>query len=763
MIAGRVERVRVAWLTAAAVLWGIGAGVSIATLWIVEPHPGQLPGAMLSLGFDSRAPVRVLFSLIAGTFGGAWVFQPLIRRIVHDSSSRSWAIIATGSALASGLWLALADPYDPILVLFVPPAAAAACLLARRFDADFTPRDIILIPTGLTILAAVAAILPQLPFAIATAIAAALTLTVRLAVAAMRPAVASAYAFIAVPPALLLLDRFWIGEALLLRVLCLLIAVASPFVFARLLRTPPARALKYVSYPLFAIALVAAADPAGAEGMLRLNLFEDGHWLLPANEMAHGAVPFRDTAPGHGLISDGLLEFISIKLGAANAGQALLLRAAITALLPAAMYSVTLAATGSGEAAILEVIAGFLITFTGTDVWTPSNAFELTPAIRALPSIVALAICAHALRRRVRPARAFAAASAVVVIAFLTGVEFAVFSLVALIASWLLLPRAERRGAAIGAVAAGGALAVIVAVVLGAIGALPSLIRLFVRDYPRLSEAYAVPVFHWPKGYGWLLGFPEVGAGFFSPRIVWMLAWFAITAVTAIALALRRRPSRITDPALALGVWVIVSALSFAEREHVFGMTVVVAVVAAAIYHLRRWRSVFALAVVAAVVIVASTQRLRLTVTTLQSSHVRPKGFVEYTALPRARGVWIQQDNAMKIAAAQRFIERLPPGTTFFDFANQPALYYLFDRRCPVPEFGGAPFWEPREHQIDVIQRIESDPRVAAALVQFPNRGETSIDNVPNAVRTPLIAAYLAARFRPAYAQDGVVFWVRRR
>jgi len=138
-------------------------------------------------------------------------------------------------------------------------------------------------------------------------------------------------------------------------------------------------------------------------------------------------------------------------------------------------------------------------------------------------------------------------------------------------------------------------------------------------------------------------------------------------------------------------------------------------------------------------------------------------GYVRYDALTRARGGWFEPDNARKLTAAQAFIDRaLKPNETFFDFANMPILYYLFDRRCPVrqPE---VPFYESETLQREVIARLDGDPTVRAALVQFPNQGFVAIDGVPNAIRAPLVAQYLREHFAPAYASDGVVFWIKSR
>src|SRR5437899_3311298 len=61
--------------------------------------------------------------------------------------------------------------------------------------------------------------------------------------------------------------------------------------------------LAYFLYPVFAIALFAG------DLTPRVNLFEDGHSLLPASEMLHGKRLYRDIVPGHGLVGDGVIDW----------------------------------------------------------------------------------------------------------------------------------------------------------------------------------------------------------------------------------------------------------------------------------------------------------------------------------------------------------------------------------------------------------------------------------------------------------------------
>jgi hypothetical protein len=50
---------------------------------------------------------------------------------------------------------------------------------------------------------------------------------------------------------------------------------------------------------------------------------------------------------------------------------------------------------------------------------------------------------------------------------------------------------------------------------------------------------------------------------------------------------------------------------------------------------------------------------------------------------------------------------------------------------------------------------------VRAVLLLYPN-GLSHIDGVPNADRTLLVWQYIQQHFRPAFDENGVVFWMRR-
>jgi hypothetical protein len=745
------------FLPVAAALWGFAAGVAGATLWIREPHPGQLPGAMLMHGLDGRAPVRMVLTVIAAMVIGAWLARPLAAFLRRDARTQGWVAPAIAASLATGLWLVLLDPFNVVAAVFLPLTAALALVLARRVPATFTARDTVLLPATVVVFTALSTWLP-LPFALPAAAAA--VLAVRLAT--------SAEGFSAAPAAMLLLVRMWVPGGWIARAAAIAVVLGSPLLLHALpvRSASPAqgsrgrrRLLAWFAYPLFAVALAAATLPENVEGMPRLNLFEDGHSLMPAAAMLHGERPYRDIVPGHGLISDGLFDAAVMALGADDAGAVLRGRRVFAALLPAALYFVVLAGCGSAEAAILAVLLAASLIVTGTPWVRPVTAFEATLPLRAVPSVAALAAAAAALRLRAH--RWLFAAGILAVLAGFTSVEFGLYAFVTVTAAALRFSASWRqRGRALLWFAGGTAAAgLVAAIALGAIGALPAFLRTMLIELPPLRDAGSLGFFHFPAGRPDLQAFPEIVAGLFAPQLRWSVAWGLVAVGTAAAMT-RQPGSRCIEPIVACGIWTMLAALSYAERSNVYFMPVAVAVAVLGSRLLPRpWR---AAAIVMLVLLAGPTAALtRLQWFQVTTSTGDP-ALVRYAPLPRAHGVWVERDNAQKLEAARAFLESsLGPGETFLDFANMPILYYFFDRRCPIRQKEVA-FYEAEALQREVIARLEEDRSVRAALMQFPNQGATALDDVPNAVRTPLVFEYLRTHFTPAYERDGVIFWVRR-
>ncbi|HUJ13340.1 MAG TPA: hypothetical protein VL284_06055, partial [Thermoanaerobaculia bacterium] len=258
--------------------------------------------------------------------------------------------------------------------------------------------------------------------------------------------------------------------------------------------------------------------------------------------------------------------------------------------------------------------------------------------------------------------------------------------------------------------------------------------------------------FYWPPQHEALSGLPDALGGLFVPRVVWIVLWALIAIGTA---ALFAAGDRRGGPMIVAGSWVVLCAISFGERAHVVFMPVAIAIVVAWIYALRRNRTAFAVAVLVFATACTPTQFLLRMHQRLTSI-----GPLDH-ALRSFDGVLMDGRNLHRMQIAASVVNPLSPGDTFFDFANMPGLYFVLDRRCPVRMYE-VPFYETEELQREVIGELERNPHVKLALMQFTNRDDVWIDNVPNPIRAPLVFAWLRAHFRPLLARDGVAIWIRR-
>ena len=62
--------------------------------------------------------------------------------------------------------------------------------------------------------------------------------------------------------------------------------------------------------------------------------------------------------------------------------------------------------------------------------------------------------------------------------------------------------------------------------------------------------------------------------------------------------------------------------------------------------------------------------------------------------------------------------------------------------------------------QREVIDSIERNRQIRAALIAFPG-SNANVTGIPNSKRAPLVWAYLQQHFKPAFTEDGVIFWRR--
>src|SRR5262249_24205554 len=150
-------------------------------------------------------------------------------------------------------------------------------------------------------------------------------------------------------------------------------------------------------------------------------------------------------------------------------------------------------------------------------------------------------------------------------------------------------------------------------------------------------------------------------------------------------------------------------------------------------------------AVVAAVMAAQPTQHLAI-VSTLRHTHGVMGSDWRELGLPRAQDALINDRDAAVIDAVQRFAApRLAAGETFFDFSNHGLLYFLLDRDCPIRQEEAA-FYQSDALQLEVIDRIEKNPRVRFAIVPA-GVDAAAVDGVPNTARAPLVWTYIQLHF----------------
>jgi hypothetical protein len=481
------------------------------------------------------------------------------------------------------------------------------------------------------------------------------------------------------------------------------------------------------------------------------DIFEDGHALLPASEYLRGERPYRDIVPGHGLLSDGLLQAAQLELFGDDyrglKGGTKILGAFF---LPAA-YALGWAASGSPAVGF----AGLLLTL----LILPNYLF-----VRALLSIWTLALAIYASRTK-KPG-AWLASGAALPIGLCVAVDFTAYA-VAGVAVALYVARGNRfahlRRLLIGAGVSAGA----IALALAAYGIFDDFTQTTFVFVPSLLPVYA-------------LGFPPLEASkddlapyaWLRSQTVLAYVFLAISMVVSGAL-LPRAPrvgvrARGLLPVLA---WIGCGMLSVIERHHAAYPLLVAPVCLLLLHRWARggkpWTSVGALASALLLGAVILGRRPVAFVSAAAGAITRPwtppgARPVEGEGLSRARGAVFPAPDAALIEATSEMIRRadLRDGETWLDFANAPGLYYLFDRDCPI-RYYEVPFYETDEAQREVIAALAANPSVRVVLVSSGLLAQ-EIDHISNDERAPRVAAFLREQFRPFWSDGPVEFWIRK-
>ncbi|HVT44166.1 MAG TPA: hypothetical protein VMT00_07240 [Thermoanaerobaculia bacterium] len=722
--------------TAAGAVWGLSTAFAVLPFLRRPAPPGQLPGYMTAHGLDARGPYILIVALVLLAFAGAIGGRILAGRFI---TARPWAVRASCIALILTPWLALEG--GGIALTLVPGAAVGLFARLQDYDPRWSREDVLLVPSFLAAHLAVLEIFIQLQPVACAILAASLIVGVRLLVG-------KGVAFIAAPVALLFELRMTSGDYPADAAMALLIACAAPFALRFL---PISARVVRLAFPL---CVVLYAHLLAGLNTPVVNLFEHGFSLMNASEMLRGEALYRDLIPAHGALSDGVIDWIGMRVGGPTLGAALTARYCLALLAPLALYAVALAATGSAEIAFVAVLGSISLAPAPVSALAELSAI-LFP--RPVPSLFALACAVRALRCRSK--RWLFAGGALAAIAWLTSLEFGLYAIAAV--GFAALRFSKERVRALAWTAAGAAaIAIPVAIYLAARGLLGHYLRTTFVEIPALSPVYN---FGFPVGTA---AFPEIViAAVADPAVFPFVAWLIVVAALATALVLSPiHSSRRMGPLLAIAVWIVACGISFAQRQHFYFHLELPLLLAAAAWQVRRTRWI---ALALAVVFVATTH-FGPHVAEAMPNAVRDREEVvrrDLTTypLPRARGALIRKEDAARLDLIRGVFEAelTHPADTFFNFVNMPILYFLLDRPAPV-RYGDIPMMESEAAQRRVIDAIERDPHIRLALVAFPYWAER-IDGIDNRTRAPLVWEYLSRRFEVIYARNGAVIMRRRR
>jgi hypothetical protein len=739
-----------------AAVYGLAVAVAAYPLWLRPAPPDQAPGYMTSLHMDAHASFRFFASIIFLVLA-----VPLASRRIVDlltrADTRAWARNGAVATVFISLWCASIG-HNLAWTLIPSGLAIATCVLLRRVDVRFSRRDAILLPTIGTVLIA---IIDSRGLSVERSllVAVALVFAIRIAVALMRrtEGLRPALCFALAPLGLLLQSHFFGRDQRYVAWPALLIALVTPFLLRVFLRdTPRSRrrlraTIVFAIYPLAAYGYASAMSLVTAELRPRVDFFEDGQHLAPANEVFRGEKPYRDIVPPHGLIQDALLDVALLRHGPVRIGTVLKGRGTLSGLVAIAGYAIAAGVTGSADAAMFSVFGAALFGYS-------------TGSTRFLPSLVALALAVFAIRRRSR--RFLAAAAAVAVVAFLTSLEFGAYAAVTVLIAALMFRGGRERARAIGAAIVGGLAAfAVAAAAMMAGGYLLEFFRVTFFEVLSLGPVYALP-FAVPSGFA--RSFPELLASLSEARtfvyFVWIAALLGLGTLLARGIRSRGLRRRQVECMAVVASWIVLAGISYAERQHVYFHFAVIPLVTAFILLLLRARNaatrVAGGAIIAMLIVVgAITSHISVIAIVREARGPMDREWHE-VALPRAQGALFKDTDIAVIDIVDRYSNaHLRGDDTFFDFTNRALLYFLLDKSIPVRQIEPA-FYETDERQREVIALVQNNPRVRFAIV--PTAPDQGVDKVGNETRAPLVWKYLQDHFEPDLRDGAVEIWKRK-
>ena len=501
--------------------------------------------------------------------------------------------------------------------------------------------------------------------------------------------------------------------------------------------------------PLALVAVFLAGFIAFYRPAKKLDLFEDGLILFGASSLANGARPYLDVYPIHGWGADGGLNAFFFRWVEHKLQSFQFLRAVMTAL---ALMCLALASI-----LLFRDPAWGTLGFVACLVFCPYLSERHTPAL--------LAYCFFILASRSETLRDWIWAGLVSGVTLFLTLDFGIMLLIAGAIGPIALSLLERRSPLRGVPATlrfgGGFL----------LGCIPFAIALFLRgafgEFLRVSfieiPRVITPAWGFPAGSITQATREETLRACFDPFGAWLapsLCVLLLVLVATLIVLLFRSTDRVLDASdraaaicLLLAVLALRGVLGRADLGHrmIYG---VFAGLPATWLLYRAWTSssrfrplVFAATATAFFLFLRPDRAVSLELTSLAGSgNVRRHDATTSVPVPGYGSAMLERGQAAELERLRRFIdERTPAGRTFFDFGNEPGLYFLLNRRPPV-RYSCVPSYETVEKQREVIAALERErPPIAILSSGSPT---DIFDSVPNRDRAPLVAQFLDTHYR---------------
>lgn len=532
------------------------------------------------------------------------------------------------------------------------------------------------------------------------------------------------------------------------------VAYLLPLMASRFLNRPATLAVmrRLTTYVVLPGALIVLTATAFLRAPHVGDLFEDGHGLLPAAEYMRGELPYVDLVPGHGLVTDGGMQLVSLRLfGDSYGGLRTGDRALGLAFWPL-IYFMGLAATARPHIAFGSALI-LLALF-------PQLYF-----LRILFALATLAIAFLAIRRARRWLWLVTGTAAIAGVLF--AVEFGVYTALATCAA-ALVSRGSRSRNIGGLIVGALAMTAVVAGSFAFLGILPAFAESTLRHIPALLPAYAAGMPPPPLSAGVSPFHTRVLEGSQIETFLFYLLLLGALLILGLGVSRARALGSSGRPLMVIAAWYVAATMSVVERSHINYVLFVAPLGIVLAYRwfggaldLRGRRFLLAAVLVVGFVVLRPFDVTRGLAGWLGEIRV-PAIYKPLANPPRAGGALFKEGDVQTVEMIGRALTQagLRQDQTWFDFANLPALYYLFDRDCPI-RYYEVPFFQDPARQQEVIAALDANPSVRLAILPASGSTAYAIDGIPNELRAPAVFDYIRRRFRPLLTDNAVEVWIR--